>query len=95
MTVVNHLSVQMDGIVWNDDLCLKWGLPDYCKHTADHSLEFDVRVPNVHTEKFQDCIYFRVESATFLDKEIVPYCNNTISANHCNVWFLLRLYHII
>jgi hypothetical protein len=71
--------------VWNDDLCLKWGLPEYCKHTADHKLEFSARVPIVHTEKIEDCIYFRIETAAFPEKSIVPYCNKTISTNQCQV----------
>jgi hypothetical protein len=81
--------------VWNDDLCLKWGLPEYCKHTADHLLEFTARVPIIHTEQLADCMYFRVESASFPEKTIVPYCNKTISTDGCQVIFKLVLHHSI
>lgn len=77
--------MQVNGVTWNDDLCIKWGLHEYCKNTADHMLDFTARVPMMHNEQIEDCIYFRVETVTFPEKSIVPFCNKTISTKHCHV----------
>ncbi|XP_065348789.1 major facilitator superfamily domain-containing protein 6-A isoform X1 [Cloeon dipterum] len=75
----------VSGNEWNTDLCQSWGLSQYCKSAADHSLSFEASVPMIHTMQVKDCLYFRVKTAIFEEKSVIPYCNNSISTSPCRV----------
>ncbi|XP_059489344.1 major facilitator superfamily domain-containing protein 6-A isoform X2 [Neocloeon triangulifer] len=85
-TVDCHIDCpEVVGSEWNEELCKQWGLSQYCKSNADHPMVFDAKVPLAHTEQIENCIYFRVQTAIFEEKSVIPYCNAQISTSNCHV----------